>query len=327
MKTWEDMNQIQPLASQLLMKSIQKQRISHAYLFQGNRGTGKKDLATLFAKTLFCENIEGVEPCQRCNRCKRIESGNHPDIHWIHPDGNTIKIEQIRRLQEEFTYSGLESTRKIYIITGTETLTLNAANRLLKFLEEPNPKTTALLLTENREAMIPTILSRCQLIDLQPLQPKEFQKKLQESNISPEHTLLLSELTNDLDEALLLNEDEWFTEAKNLVLKFLQTAIKKPADVFLFIHQHWVTHFKDRNQVDQGLELLMIAFRDVLYYHIGNQVSIIFLSLNEDLLKESVIHFTQEKLMIILHHILKAKRKNRQYVHPVLVMEQFALHL
>src|SRR5699024_6551344 len=121
-------------------------------------------------------------------------------------------------------------------ITGTETLTLNAANRLLKFLEEPNPKTTALLLTENREAMIPTILSRCQLIDLQPLQPKEFQKKLQESNISPEHTLLLSELTNDLDEALLLNEDEWFTEAKNLVLKFLQTAIKKPADVFLFIH-------------------------------------------------------------------------------------------
>src|SRR5699024_8542218 len=189
MKTWEDMNQIQPLASQLLMKSIQKQRISHAYLFQGNRGTGKKDLATLFAKTLFCENIEGVEPCQRCNRCKRIESGNHPDIHWIHPDGNTIKIEQIRRLQEEFTYSGLESTRKIYIITGTETLTLNAANRLLKFLEEPNPKTTALLLTENREAMIPTILSRCQLIDLQPLQPKEFQKKLQESNISPEHTL------------------------------------------------------------------------------------------------------------------------------------------
>src|SRR5690625_4179741 len=178
MKTWSEVAKIQPLASKIITHSIIKNRISHAYLIQGERGTGKEAIALLLAKGLFCEHRQGVEPCQICNICKRIESGNHPDVHWIQPDGRSIKTEQIENLQKEFTYSGLESSQKVYIIIGSDTLTLNAANRILKFLEEPGKQTTAIMLTENSQSIIPTIRSRCQVIDLQPLNPLLFRYQL-----------------------------------------------------------------------------------------------------------------------------------------------------
>src|SRR5690625_7335809 len=112
MKTWSDVAEIQPLASKIITNSIRKGRVSHAYLIQGARGTGKEAIALLITKGLFCENKTDVEPCHECNACKRIASGNHPDVHWIEPDGRSIKIEQIRDLQKEFSYSGLESTRR-----------------------------------------------------------------------------------------------------------------------------------------------------------------------------------------------------------------------
>src|SRR5690625_1432859 len=101
MQTWSELGELQPLATRILMNSIKKSRISHAYLIQGGRGTGKKSLAKLLAMTLFCESPEGLEPCHRCNICQRIDSGNHPDVHWIEPDGNSIKNDQIKLLRKE----------------------------------------------------------------------------------------------------------------------------------------------------------------------------------------------------------------------------------
>src|SRR5690625_2482945 len=216
MKTWSEVAKIQPLASKILTNSMEKKRVSHAYLIQGERGTGKKTIALLLAKGLLCENRQGIEPCQVCNVCKRIESRNHPDVHWIEPDGRSIKTEQIEELQKEFTYSGLESSQKVYIIIGSDTLTVNAANRILKFLEEPGKQTTAILLTENSQSIIPTIRSRCQIVDLQPLNPLEFQKQLMMLEVSKKNAILLSALTNNLDEAVSWNEDEWFVQARKL---------------------------------------------------------------------------------------------------------------
>ncbi|HLQ97053.1 MAG TPA: DNA polymerase III subunit delta' [Candidatus Dormibacteraeota bacterium] len=327
MKTWSEVAKIQPLASKILTNSMEKKRVSHAYLIQGERGTGKKTIALLLAKGLLCENRQGIEPCQVCNVCKRIESRNHPDVHWIEPDGRSIKTEQIEELQKEFTYSGLESSQKVYIIIGSDTLTLNAANRILKFLEEPGKQTTAIMLTENSQSIIPTIRSRCQVIDLQPLNPLLFRDQLIETGMSERNATLMSALTSNLDEALHLNEDEWFVQTRKLVVQLVDLFTTKPADTYLFIHQHWLPHFKERAQQEQGLDLLLIAFKDIFYYHIENIESMVFFSPNDQELKSAGLYFSDQQLLIILNALLESKRKLKQNVHPTLVMEQLVLHI
>lgn len=327
METWDHVSEKQPVASRILMNSLQKNRISHAYLLTGGRGTGKKSLATLFAKTLFCPNKTGIDPCEVCNVCKRITSHNHPDVHWIEPEGQSVKIEQIRQLQSEFTYSGLESEQKVYIVTGAHTLTVNAANRLLKFLEEPNQQTTAILLTENIGQIIPTIQSRCQLIDLQPLNESAFREKLATIGIDPSETALLSTLTSDLEEAKEYSEDEWFAQARTIVLQLINMYTTTPADVFVYIHQEWLPHFKEREQQELGYELLMIAFKDILYAHMHMDDHLVIYQPKSENLTRALHRFTAGEVSSVLRKILDAKRKLQQNVHPTLVLEQLALHI
>src|SRR5690625_2954900 len=146
MNTWAALREVQPVVGKMLINSLQGNRVSHAYLIQGMRGTGKKSIATLLAMSLFCENRDSVEPCNRCHSCKRVISKNHPDVHWMERGKKSIGKEEVDIFVKEFSYTGFESNKKMYIIPEADTLTINAANRLLKFLEEPHIDTTAVLL-------------------------------------------------------------------------------------------------------------------------------------------------------------------------------------
>jgi len=327
MTTWSEIEKIQPIASRMITNSIKKGRISHAYLIQGARGTGKEAIATLIAKSIFCERLIGVEPCQSCRMCKRIDSRNHPDIHWVEPEGQSIKIEQIKNLQREFTYSSFESNQKVYIITGADTLTLNAANRILKFLEEPTQRTTAILLTENSQSMIPTIRSRCQLIDLKPLHSKHLQEQLVASEMSEKDAALMSALTNNIDEAIEWSDDEWFAEGRKLMIQLMEILIAPSEDAYLFIHNHWLKHFKERAQLERGIDLLLLAFKDVLYAHLDKEESMIVFNINDDQLKQLVLSYSEVDLIKVLHNLLDAKRHLKQHVNSSLVMEQLALQI
>ncbi len=327
METWDNVATKQPVASKIVMNSLRKERISHAYLLQGGRGTGKRSLATLFAKTLFCPHKVDIHPCDECHVCRRISSGNHPDVHWIEPDGHSIKIEQIKNLQAEFTYSGLESEQKVYILTAAHTLTVNAANRILKFLEEPNNQTTALLLTEHGGQILPTIRSRCQLIDLQPLNEMGFRRELETIGIPSSETALLSTLTNNLDEAKEYSQDEWFAQARKIVLQLVDMYTTAPSDVFLYVHQEWLPHFKEREQQELGYDLLMIAFKDVLHTHLQMDDSLVMYKTEEERLMRAIHRFTAGEVASILRAILETKRKLQQHVHPTLVLEQLTLHI
>jgi DNA polymerase-3 subunit delta' len=326
MQTWSEMKKTQPLATTILMNSIHKNRISHAYLLQGERGTGKEDIALLMAKSLFCEAREGAEPCHTCTNCKRISSGNHPDLHWIEPDGLSIGKEQIQHLQKEFAYSGMESNRKVYVIKDADTMTVNAANSLLKFLEEPSKETTAMMLTENSSVILPTIRSRCQVIDLTPLNSEQFQAQLIEEGMREQDAILISELTNNFDEAFQVAQDEWFVEARTLVLQLIETLTTKREMIYLYLHHKWLTHFNERQDHERGLELLLLALRDILYYHIGKNTLAVF-KRNDTLLEKASMTFSRQHIARMLDLTIQAKRKLSQNVQPTLVMEELVLQM
>lgn len=142
---------------------LSSNRLVHAYLFEGNG----KGLAMWLAKRLFCKSPNGIEPCESCSTCRRINVNNHPDVHVIEPDGQSIKIDQVRLLQKEAAYKGVESNKQVFIINQAERLNPQASNALLKFLEEPFQETLAILVAEKRDTILPTILSRVQTIRME----------------------------------------------------------------------------------------------------------------------------------------------------------------
>lgn len=146
-------------------------------IFEGDQGTGKAELALWFAKHQFCLNLQEEMPCETCNNCLRITSKDHPDVVEIEPDGQSIKVDQIRALQSELTKSGFESAKKVVIIHQAEKMNMNSANSLLKFLEEPPANFMIILETQSLGKILPTIRSRCQIIHFQALSTERLQSR------------------------------------------------------------------------------------------------------------------------------------------------------
>jgi DNA polymerase-3 subunit delta' len=156
---------------ELLKRAIHQDKVSHSYLFLGNEGIGKKWVALQFAKALNC--LEGViekgDACDRCLSCKKIDHHLHPDVLILEPEGQTLKVDQVRQMQRDLAYRPYEGRRRVCILTAADRMAPNMSNTLLKTLEEPPLHTVIILLANNPRLLLPTILSRCQPIRFHPL--------------------------------------------------------------------------------------------------------------------------------------------------------------
>lgn len=327
MNTWEHYEEIQPTVMKMIKNSVLKGRLAHAYLFEGMRGTGKKDISLLLAKSLFCTDpAGGLIPCEQCHNCKRINSGNHPDFHIIEPDGLSIKKQQIHDLQEEFAKTGVESKRKVYMIVHADRMTDNAANSLLKFLEEPSPGTTAILLTEQAQQILPTILSRCQMVTFKPLSPEHLIQKLMEHGVKEKKAPIIAQLTNNLEDGLRLSNDEWFAQAQKIVVKLYEVLGGNPLQALVTLQEEWFLHFKDKEQADQGLDLLLLILKDLLYIQLGKKDQVVYVE--ESIRFERLaLQSSGKRLVGQMSAILDAKRKLHGNMNPQLLMEQLVLEL
>jgi DNA polymerase III subunit delta' len=326
-KTWDQLEELQPTVLKMLKNSLLKHRVAHAYLLEGIRGTGKKEIALLITKALFCDSLlEGFKPCETCHNCRRINSGNHPDVHKVEPDGLSIKKQQIQDLQEEFSKKGVESSRKVYMISDADKMSVSAANSLLKFLEEPNSQTTAFLLSEQPQQLLPTILSRCQILSFKPLSPLAMINQLTENGIDPMKAPLLAQLTNNLDEANELNVDDWFAQAQKIVLKLYEVLRKNPLEAMVTLQGDWFSHFKEKEQINRGLDLLLLIFKDLLYIQLDKQEQIVFKA-ESDRLRQFALETSGRRLSDQMSAILEAKRKLAANMNPQLMMEELVLNL
>lgn len=163
-----------------LKRSLEEDKVSHSYMFIGIEGIGKQLIAKAFAQMILCTN-ETEKGCNKCKSCIEFQSQNHPDFLYIEPDGNSIKIEQIRYLQRKIQEKPIISNKKVYIVNDADKMTKEAQNCLLKTLEEPPEYSIIILIGSNENAFLNTIKSRCMKLTFQPIAPEEIKQYMEKT--------------------------------------------------------------------------------------------------------------------------------------------------
>ena len=223
MYTFEEIRGNTPLVEQL-RRSAASGRSSHAYLFLGGAGAGKRLIANTFAKALQCEGEK--RPCDSCKSCHAFNHGNHPDVIYFQPlkNGKTYTIEDVReQLLETVDLKPFQYEKKIYIIEKADTLNIQSQNALLKTLEEPPAHAVFLLLAERAEAFLPTILSRVVVMKIRPLSAETIADyHMQAGHLAEESHILSAYAQGRIGQALELVEDEGFREMRQDILGKLE---------------------------------------------------------------------------------------------------------
>ena len=223
MYTVEEIRGNTPLVEQL-RRSAASGRSSHAYLFLGGAGAGKRLIANTFAKALQCEGEK--RPCDSCKSCHAFNHGNHPDVIYFQPlkNGKTYTIEDVReQLLETVDLKPFQYEKKIYIIEKADTLNIQSQNALLKTLEEPPAHAVFLLLAERAEAFLPTILSRVVVMKIRLLSAETIADYLmQAGHLAEESHILSAYAQGRIGQALELVEDEGFREMRQDILGKLE---------------------------------------------------------------------------------------------------------
>lgn len=205
------------LTKETLIKAVKLDKTSHSYLFVGIDGIGKKMIAKEFAKMLMC--LDENKYCNKCKSCIEFDTNNNPDFFYIEPDGNSIKIDQIRELQRKVAEKPVISNKKIFIIDNADKMTVEAQNCLLKTLEEPPKYITIILITSNESNLLTTIKSRCMIQYFNKIDDKELEKFLKAENIN---TNIVDMANGSIGKALKLKDKSENYEAINKIIKQIE---------------------------------------------------------------------------------------------------------
>lgn len=249
-----------------LDRSLRNGRLAHAYLFVGPRCVGKMRLAIDLAKALNCEGEE--PPCDACAQCTRIEEGRHADVQVIGVDRKTeIGIGQMKDMQHQASLRPFEGHHRVFIIDGAEFMSREATNSLLKTLEEPPPDVQLTLLATNERAVLPTVRSRCQKLDLRPLPVDTMSRALIEDwQAQPERAEMLARLScGCLGWAVqALKDDRVVDQRSERLASLLRLSAEGRAERFAFAARLANQFAQDRESVRDVLSLWMSWWRDLL---------------------------------------------------------------
>ena len=256
-----------------LQNAVEKEQVSHSYIFAGEKGSGKKLLAKLFAMTLQCEEHK-KEPCMHCSSCRKAMSRNHPDIIYVeHVKPTSIGIEEIReQLVSDVEIKPYTGPYKIYIVDEAEKMTIQAQNALLKTIEEPPAYAVILLLANNNTGLLPTITSRCVTLNFKPVRDEVIRKHLMEELHVPDYQADVSVAfaQGNVGKAIQLASSDDFNEMKASALQL----IKRLDDIDLYEMTAAVKQIADyKLEINDYFDLMMIWYRDVLYFKATGDVN------------------------------------------------------
>ena len=308
-----------------LQSAISMGKVSHAYILDGEKGSGKNFLADIFAAALQCEE-KGCEPCGNCISCKQAEGKNHPDIIRItHEKPNTISVDDIRQqLCGDIMIKPYKGPYKIYIVDEAEKLNVQAQNALLKTIEEPPAYAVILLLTTNAESFLPTILSRCVTLHLRPAKDSVVRKFLMEQVRIPDYQadICVAFAQGNIGKAKRLALSEEFGQMKEHavhLVKYIQDM--ELSELINSMHQ--ITEFKA--DISDYLDLLMVWYRDVLLYKATWNPSSIVFSDEIMIIEKMASRSSYEGIETILKALDKAKIRLNANVNFDMTMELLLL--
>ncbi len=309
-----------------LESAIRLNKISHAYIINGERDAGKEFIAKTFAMALQCENRHGVEPCQECHSCKQALSGNHPDIIFItHEKPGTISVDDIRRqINNDVAIKPYSGPKKIYIMNEGEKMTVQAQNALLKTLEEPPEYAVILLLTTNVNSLLPTILSRCVVLNMKPARDDQIKKFLMDNMGIPDYkaNVCVAFARGNVGKARILAKSEEFDKVKEeaiTLLKYINemelseivAAIKKINEYQLDVNDY--------------LDILSIWYRDALLFKATHDVNNLIFKEEIQYIRKVADRSTYEGIEEIIDGLEKSKQRLSANVNFDLTLELLLL--
>jgi len=310
----------QDLAVNCLQRSLGRGRIGHAYLFAGPEGVGKEKTALALAQALNCP-ASSPDPCGTCSTCRRIAAGSYPDVQRVAPAGNSTKIDQIRALRQEAYYRPLEGRRKVYIITEAHKMTEQAANSFLRLLEEPPLYALFLLLTSQQAGLLPTIISRCQVVPFYPLSPALIRDKLQrELGLTRERAGVLAVLAGgSWEKARELASSDEAGSLRRQVLDLVSLLWDGDQAA------RWLEggELEKAQELPQVLEQLRLWFRDLLVLKLTGERELLFNQDQVALLAEREQGYSTRRLIAALEALREAQGLLAGNANTRLVLDVF----
>lgn len=298
-----------------LTRAYQSNKLSHAYLFEGDDGQTMQQVAMDFTKLILCDDDK---QCQL-----KIETFNHPDFMYISSEETTIKKEQVEQLVHHMNQLPIEGNYKVYIIESFEKLTVQGENSILKFLEEPPENTVAILLTTKPEQILDTIHSRCQHVYFKPIDKSKFVDRLIEREISRPVAELLCTYTTQIESAVALNEESDLLMLRKQIIKWCQLLLtNRPMALIAIVDL--LKQAKNRR-----LQLVTLAavngfFEDIMHAKVGMTEDIIYYDLQEEI-NGYAQKLTYNQIILMYDQITEAHKKLNQNVNPMLVFEQIVI--
>lgn len=307
--------------------ALTAKKISHAYIINGEKSSGKEFISKIFAMALQCEKGE-ANPCQECHSCKQALSDNQPDIIRVtHEKPNTISVDDIRtQINNDVAIKPYSSPYKVYIMNEAEKMTVQAQNAILKTLEEPPEYAVILLLTTNVNSLLPTILSRCVVLNMKPVADSLVKKYLMEQMQVPDYKaeVCVAFARGNIGKAKMLASSEDFENVKSealSLLKYIQdmelheiiAAIKKINDYKL--------------EVSDYLDIIAIWYRDVLLFKATNDVNHLVFREEIQSLRKIARRSSYEGIESVIEALQKAKNRLNANVNFELTMELLMLEI
>jgi DNA polymerase-3 subunit delta' len=259
----------------VLQTAMARDRIPHAYLFYGAEGVGKKTVAGVFAKALNCKSgRDSLDACDTCSSCLKIDHGNHSDVMTIKAQGQSIRIQEIRELQEQMKFSPFEGGKRIFIVVDADRMNIASANATLKTLEEPSASNILILITSRPHQLPATVLSRCQHVRFNPLRRETVVSFLEEKSSLDHKSAHLIALSSggSIGKARAMNEESYLTTRATVLDIIARIKTRDPLKLLSALNDFG----QERKDIMERLGILMTGYRDALVYkETGDRESLI----------------------------------------------------